>query len=514
MTASLVLIGAFWVLLFNRLHTEWIVNTLYSYGWAVPFLALYLFTERWRDRPQPAAHRPHPLWLVIPAALVIAYFPIRIVNEANPDWVKINFYMTSVVAGFAFCGLFATGRIRYVWHFGFPILFAYTALPWPVWMEENLVQTLTRWDTQVSAELLTMLGTPAIAKGNLIQVGTSWVNVAEACSGIRSLQTSFMMSLFLGEFYRMNIALRALLMGSSFVVAFALNICRTMLLTYLSGNYGNESLEKWHDTVGTIVMLLCLAGLWGLAVAYEKTNGKLFGTTECAVQKNISPAPAPFPIPFVVFCAAMLVFAELGTEGWYRYHEATLAPPLKWTVDFPTTARNFKRNDFPDRTRAILKYNSAESAQWTTDDGKLFQMYYIQWAPGRVSKFLSSAHYPTVCLPATGLVYKNEFGRYSCKVGQLEIPFTAFLFQSGDTPVYVFHAILEDRPAPDAEKISYHQVDQEERLESVKRGHRNLGQHVVGISLVGATSLEEAESTVHSVLSSIIHTPNTPPAGQ
>jgi exosortase len=508
---NLGLIAAFWLLLFNRLHTEWEVNTLYSYGWAVPFLALYLFSERWRDRPLPAAHRPHPLWLIIPAALLLAFIPIRVVNEANPDWVKINFYMVSTVAAFSFAALFATGRLRYLWHFGFPILFVFTALPWPVWFEENLVQTLTRWDTQVSAEVLTLLGIPAIAKGNLIQVGASWVNVAEACSGIRSLQTSFMMSLFLGEFYRLNFFLRALLMGSSFGVAFALNILRTMLLTYLSGTYGNDSLEKWHDTVGTVVMVLCLVALWGLAVFFEKANARLLGPPDKPKKKILSypAAPIPFPIAFIVFGAVVLVAAEVGTEGWYRYHEAKLAPPAQWTVNWPVNAKDFKKGDFPERTRAILKYNAADTASWTTADGDVFQMYYIRWAPGRVSKFLSGAHYPTVCLPATGLKFESEFGRYMCKAGPVEIPFTAFLFQAGDRPVYVFHAILEDRPAPDGEHISYRQVDSSERIQSVLRGHRNLGQRVLGISVLNALSLEDAEATVTKVLNSIIHTPST-----
>src|SRR5882724_5448310 len=213
---NLALLALFWLLLFNRLHTEWIVNTLYSYGWAVPLLALYLFTERWRDRPLNATNRPHGIWRIFPALLLLVYGPIRIVNEANPDWVKVNFYMTATVAAFSFAALFAIGRFRYMWHFGFPILFTFTALPWPVWMEDTLVQTLTRWDTDVSAELLTLFGTPALAVGNLIQVGSSWVNVEEACSGIRSLQTAFMMSLFLGEFYRLGVVTRVLLMLSSF----------------------------------------------------------------------------------------------------------------------------------------------------------------------------------------------------------------------------------------------------------------------------------------------------------
>ena len=501
------LFGLFWVLLFTRLHTEWVVNTLYSYGWAVPFLAIYLFSERWRDRSEPNVNRPHPIWLILPALIVLAYFPIRVINEANPDWVKINFYLTSTVVLFSFAALFAMGGLRYVWHFGFPLLFVYTALPWPVWMEENLVQTLTRWDTQASAEMLTMLGTPAIASGNIIQVGSSFVNVAEACSGIRSLQTSFMMSLFLGEFYRLNFVLRAMLMLSSFVVAFALNIARTMTLTFLSGSYGDQMLEKWHDPIGTAVMLLCLASLWGLALLFEKFHLVLFGPRPVSLKRDTPMAlpPAPFPKAFATFAICFILMSEVATEAWYRYHEAQLGPPPQWSVNFPTAAHSFKRGEFPDRTRAILKYNEADTASWLTPEGLGFQMYYIRWNPGRVSKFLSGAHYPTVCLPATGLKFKSEFGRFDCKTSNVDFPFTAFLFESGQEPVYVFHAILEDRPAPDGERIRYRQVAGSERIDSVLRGHRNLGQRVVGISVMGAASLEDAEATVTENLNRIVH---------
>ncbi len=504
--ASLSLIGFFWFLLFNRIHTEWVVNELYSYGWAVPFLALFLVSERWRDRPAPAASAPHPALLIAPLALLLIFAPIRIVNEANPDWVKINFYFTATVAAFSFYALFALGRIRYMWHFAFPIFFTFTALPWPVWIEENLVQTLTRWNTLTSAECLTLSGTPAMATGNLIQIGSTWVNVAEACSGIRSLQTSFMMSLFLGEFYRLGPILRVLLMGSSFVVAFALNVGRTMTLTYLAGEYGNAKSEEWHDTVGNIVMVLCLVGLWLLALGAEKIRNKFF-PRPVHVAPEYPPVANPFPVAFVATGFALLIAAEAATEYWYRKHEALLPPTPEWVVQWPESSKDFKFGEMPDRTRAILKYNEASTASWETSEGTGWQMYHIRWYPGRVSKFLSGAHYPTVCLPATGLKLRAETGRWVCRLPDLSINFATFIFDSGNRPVYVFHAIIEDQPSEDGERIDYRQVTTEERIASVKKGHRNLGQRVVGISIMGAGSFEEAEASVQSTLSQMIKNP-------
>ncbi|MGC4072296.1 MAG: archaeosortase/exosortase family protein, partial [Nibricoccus sp.] len=167
---NLSLLALLWLLLFIRIHTEWIVNDLYAYGWAVPFLAAYLFAERWRDRPAPAADRPPDLLALAPTLLLLLYLPLRVINEANPDWVKVNVYLTCLTAGFSLSALYAMGRLRYVWHFAFPIFFVFTALPWPVQIEENIVQTLTRWNTLVSADTLTLCGIPATTV-NLIQIG-------------------------------------------------------------------------------------------------------------------------------------------------------------------------------------------------------------------------------------------------------------------------------------------------------------------------------------------------------
>jgi len=272
-------------------------------------------------------------------------------------------------------------------------------------------------------------------------------------------------------------------------------------------------MEKWHDPLGTAVMIVGLAALWFLALGCEKLQTRFFArkpNSNTALALGSPAVPAPFPLAFIVFGFVWLIGAEIATESWYRYHEASLPPPAEWTVKWPEKASGYKPAELPERTRAILKYNSAETASWKTSDGFNWSMYYIRWLPGRVSKFLSGAHYPTVCLPATGLKLVSETGRYECPLGNMEIPFTSYLFEAGTQPVYVFHAIIEDQPANDGEKISYKQVNSEERIESVIHGHRNLGQRVLGITLTGPSSLEEAKATVRNVLAEILSiTPKT-----
>jgi exosortase len=473
----------------------------------VPVLALYLLYERWGSRP-PALAPSRPAWLLAFAALLLAAFlPVRVIQEANPDWVKINWTLAALGVGLSVLALIATGGVRYARHFVFPILFCFTALPWPVWMETWLLQVLMRGNASICAEGLTWCGTPALAVGNLIQVADRWVNVEEACSGIRSLQTAFMMSLFLGELHRLGVFRRLGLVAASFGFAFFINILRTMLLTFLTaGAAGAE--ERWHDTVGVVAMVVTLASLWLLSEWFRPRQA-------AAVPVAADPAEEfrrqPFPRWFAVTGLVWLVAAESLTVRWYVWHESRVPPAVAWHVAWPETAPRFLRGEFAERTLALLKFNQGTTASWETADGYPWQMYALDWAPGRVSKFLSSSHYPTVCLPATGLTLIDELGGWECEVNGLRIPFATYLFRQGERDVHVFHAIIEDRPLRAGEPFTYLQVDSTERLRSVARGERNLGQHVIGIALLSAGSSAEAREVVSRVLQSVIR-PGPAPA--
>jgi exosortase/archaeosortase family protein len=375
-----------------------------------------------------------------------------------------------------------------------------TALPWPVWMEDTLTKSLMQWNATAGAEFLTMAGHPALAKGNLILIGTSWVNVEEACSGIRSLQTAFMVSLFFGEFHRLGWIARGLLMLSSFALAFILNFGRTVTLTYLGGQGGPELTEKWHDTVGNVSMGLCLVGLWLLAEGFHRWRSQ---PAPLQINPN-SPRRAPFPAWFAVAGIAWLATSEAANAGWYAYHEQQAVKPVEWSLNWPTAMPNFRETELGERSRALLKYNEGHLASWRTDEGFHWQMYYLRWQAGRVSKFLAGSHYPTVCLPASGLQLVAELEPFVCQVGALAIPFVTYLFNDAGRDVYVFHAILEDNQKSYVNRVVYRQAKQEERIASVLRGERNLGQRVIGVAIRGPLGAAEAQDTLQATLLQMI----------
>jgi exosortase/archaeosortase family protein len=317
-----------------------------------------------------------------------------------------------------------------------------------------------------------------------------------------------MVSLFFGEFHRLGWPTRGLLMASSFAVAFIVNFGRTMLLTYLGGVGGNDLMERWHDTIGNAAMVLCLVALWLLAEFFQRRRPRP------AAAAAAPPAPsrtAPFPLWFAALGLLWLAGSEVATAAWYRAHEGGTSAPIEWNVAWPKTVAEFHPDTFPDRTRALLKYNEGQTASWRTPEGYRWQMYYLRWLPGRISKFLAGAHYPSVCLPANGLKLVAETGPFVCRVGDLSIPFTTYLFDNDGQDIHVFHAIVEDNPAAYRNRIVYRQANSTERLRSVLRGERNLGERVLGIALAGPLDAADARAAVNAMLNQIVVI-ETPPS--
>ncbi|MGH7976578.1 MAG: archaeosortase/exosortase family protein, partial [Limisphaerales bacterium] len=201
-----------WFVLVNQLRVEWTLNPQYSYGWAVPFLCAFLIWQRLQqpdDRRQTTAGGNQKLSAGIRSSifylpssvfclLAFLYFPTRLIEEANPGWRLISWALALEVIGLTLCALrlMLDGKAeitkseiggRFLSHsslqfsdFIFPICFFLVAVPWPTFIEQPLIQGFTRMDASATCELLGWIGVPAMPHGNIIEVATGEVGIAEA----------------------------------------------------------------------------------------------------------------------------------------------------------------------------------------------------------------------------------------------------------------------------------------------------------------------------------------------
>src|SRR5438105_855972 len=264
---------ALWLLLWRQLSGEWSVNDQYSYGWFVPLFALVLFWLRWEDAPQPHSaaetpssklHAPSSAIALAIAALVLL-FPIRLFEIGNPDWRPLSWLHALCVVAITLVFLWSVGGAPWLRHFAFPVAFTLIAVPWVSPIEQPVVQGLMRIVAAISSETVALFGIPARLEGHLIRIPDGLVGVNEACSGVRSLQTSLMIGLLFGELKRLSILRRVVLVIAAAAIAFIGNCIRAFVLVWIAATQNTAATARWHDFAGYGIVVLVFVGSMILA---------------------------------------------------------------------------------------------------------------------------------------------------------------------------------------------------------------------------------------------------------
>lgn len=254
----LALIFGWWV---YDLQVQWRMLVEYQYGWLVLMLAVYLGWERWPTRPQ--TDRPAPLWAGI--GLALAGTPFVLVAELYKQAIA-----NSPAASFALsigCFLFITALISQscgwaTWrHFLFPLIFFFVAVPLPKVLWNPIVFGLQNLITIANVELLNLIGIPAVQQAHVIQLPKCVVGVDEACSGVRSLQSSIMVAFFIGDLTLKRWGAKVAFLLAGIVLAMVGNFFRSFYLSLTAHHKGIEALEGVHDAAGWSILIFTAVGL-------------------------------------------------------------------------------------------------------------------------------------------------------------------------------------------------------------------------------------------------------------
>ena len=558
----LLFFGALWFILCRQLSGEWLVNEQYNYGWFVPFFALYLFWLRWQDRPPPEVRGQRSVVggqklvaLVIGIPALFLLLPVRLFEIASPEWRLLGWIHAGSVATLTLLYLWCVGGKSWLRHFAFPVAFFFIAVPWPTAVEVPIIQGLMRMVADVAAETAMLLGIPAQVEGNLIRVSTGLVGVNEACSGIRSLQTSLMIGLLFGELKRLSVSRRVALVVGAVIIALFANFVRAVFLVTVAATKNISEIGRWHDVAGYTIIALVFLSTMGLAYVLGRAQGrrkKEEGGNQTVVagvspaRKRLQPARLPLQVPGSYVAAALcwLLFVEIGIAGWYRAHETNLVSGIRWTVQWPERAANFRKLNIESEIRSVLRFDEGQSAAWLmtptptsesspaaktsgTQSNRLppnavaCYMYVFRWNPGRNSALLANLHRPDVCLPASGWTQVADDGVRNYPVaGAFELPFRHFEFQraignSAPQTAHAFYCLSEDRAAessvPAITRLpgmtgSSSEWTRAERLRTVLEGRRHLGQQVIEAIFVSNESLSsaDAESRLRDLVREVI----------
>ena len=518
------LVAAIW-----QMRYDWTYDESYRYGWTVIPLSLYLFHLRWQDRPPADPRLPsRNLWAGW-IALAVLFPLVWLFREANPDWRPIGLALTVITVAAALLLLAEAGGPPWLRHFAGPVLFFMVAIPWPSVIERPVTEVLMPANAAVTLEALHWLNIPAIRSGHLITLREGTLGVEEACSGIRSLQSTLMIALFLGELNQLRLSSRAVLLGSGILFALFTNILRTIGLSTAAARHGLSAAHDWHDTAGLLALGANLACLFTLTAFLSKkrppistkarfpipfqtpasithnqeptTRNQQPGTTNQDPRtrnqeqrtKNQEPRTKKISLPPSSLLYASLAFTFPFTAWWYGRNEGTDPPP--WHLALPLDAPGFHRLPLDERTLALLRQPSGWSARWNTTEGKAIQGFYFEWEPGKISTEMGQIHNPGICLRSVGLHLEAELEPIPVSVAGSNLSARVLRFTDSTRVLHVLYLIHDNNQAKNTAAMKHHF-----RLQPVLDGRRSGGQQLIEVGLWGEASEAEITTTFASLL--------------
>ena len=544
---GLLFLAALWFGLCREHSGEWSVNEQYNFGWFVPFFALYLFWLRWQDRPgaQIASSKTKALKsaaaLAIASVALLLLLPIRLFEIANPEWRLLAWAHALVVVTLTLLFLWWAGGKSWLRHFAFPVAFIFIAVPWPTALEAPVIQGLMRVVARAAAETAMLLGTPAEVEGNLIRVTNGLVGVNEACSGIRSLQTSLMIGLLFGELKRLSVSRRILLVVCAIVIALLANFVRAVFLVRIAAVANLSEVNRWHDIAGYSIILFVFLAVMGLSYllgrsqrnpGFQSAKGRTRrgepevsgGASSPPISQTGCPLNLSGRMPELRYIAAALcwlLFVEIGTGAWYRFHERDLVSGIRWSVLWPEQAPNFHFLKIDNEIRAVLRFDDGHAGAWIISspenarqpDTIACSLYALRWNPGKNSALLANLHRPDVCLPASGWKQVADHGVRNYPVNNsVELPFRHFEFQrSFDSAppqtAHAFYCLSEDRVNNASSSLAHKnspgmfgnrsEWTRTERFDAVLEGRRHLGQQVIGAIFISNEPFSSTDAESH-----------------
>jgi len=263
---------AWWVW---ELSHHWAALVEYRFGWIVAMLAAYLAWERWPTQPpaRPGGHQGAVVLLGLGGAALVLLAELYRIGLARTPTQAMLFSLGC--ASFVLAHLLALSGWERTRHFLFPVLFFFVAVPIPKIVWNPIVFGLQSLVTFLNVEALNLLGIPAVQQAHVIRLPNTTVGVDEACSGVRSLQSSIMAALFIGDLTLRRAGWKVFFLFAGVALAVVGNFGRSLYLSLTAHRSGADALKAVHDSAGWSVLLFTAAGIAALAWFVTRLEARL-----------------------------------------------------------------------------------------------------------------------------------------------------------------------------------------------------------------------------------------------
>lgn len=213
----------------------WVTTDTYMHGLFVIPLVIMMVSQMKAPAFEPSPIRA-PLFILLPliwgvAAIIATQSLVNVLQQLVA--ISIVPMLVLLNAGW-----------RYLWHYKTPLLLLFLCIPFG----DFLVPYLQSFTADVSVFLLRFVGVPVLHNGWYISIAEANFRVAEACSGVNFLISTFVVSIFYAFTYMQKTRDRSLFIMLGLFVPLVANCIRVFLIVIVA-HLGNIEAATGFDHI-------------------------------------------------------------------------------------------------------------------------------------------------------------------------------------------------------------------------------------------------------------------------
>ena len=222
-----------------------------SYGWYVPLFSLYVL---WCERKEILATIGDPSWLGLPLLLPFLFVGFLGVRGLQIRLEIVGFVGILLALTLTFFG------IRTMKRTSFPVLFLLFCLPLHSYLDLVTIH-LRLLAVSIASGILQSCGVDIVRQGTMLlsPTGAFAIDIAEPCSGMRSLFAMMALTAGYAYFTQPTWLRRGLLFALSIPIAVAGNATRILSIVAIAATCSADfATGFYHDYSGYIVFLVAI----------------------------------------------------------------------------------------------------------------------------------------------------------------------------------------------------------------------------------------------------------------
>lgn len=244
------LVGWLYLPIIIRLAVQWWNDPNFSHGFFVPAFTAFVV---WHDRKRIMALSPKPSWWGLP--IIVLGLMMVVLGDLGAELFVSRTSILVLIAGLV---TFLLGW-NYLRAVSFPLAFLILMIPIPAIVFNQITFPLQLLASKIASSILPVFGVPVLREGNIIGLPAMQLEVAEACSGIRSLMSLATLAIIYGYLTESRIWMRVVLALASLPIAVATNSLRIVGTGLLVQYWDPDKAEGFfHAFSGWLIFVMSL----------------------------------------------------------------------------------------------------------------------------------------------------------------------------------------------------------------------------------------------------------------